>query len=75
MRLDQYRERHGRGVLRELGKRCEGRVSYTTIIAVANGLVLKNYEKARAISEATGGEVSVDELCSPPPQVRSRRAA
>lgn len=38
-------------------------VSALTIENVAGGLRLKRYDKAKSISEATGGDVTIAELC------------
>jgi hypothetical protein len=41
-------------------------VSYTTVRRAAAGeILIKNYDVARKISDATGGAVSVDDLCNP----------
>jgi len=40
-------------------------ISLSTIRAVDNGMRLQHYGRASAISSATGGAVTVTELCSP----------
>jgi hypothetical protein len=41
----------------------ESGVSLQTISSVDRGMLLKSYPRAKAISEATGGAVTVEELC------------
>lgn len=38
-------------------------VSLVTIANVDNGMRLKNYDKAKALSDATKGSVTTEELC------------
>jgi DNA-binding transcriptional regulator YdaS (Cro superfamily) len=38
-------------------------VSFVTVTHVDSGMRLKSYEKAKALSDATGGKVSTEELC------------
>ena len=52
-----------RGALKQLEH--QTRLSYTTLMAAKNGAAV-SYETARRISEATGGEVTIEELCDPP---------
>jgi hypothetical protein len=40
-----------------------GYISRTTLMSCANGMKLSLYQKARLISDATDGVVSVQELC------------
>jgi hypothetical protein len=63
MRLHDYARREGRGALARLKERSN--VSYTTICAAKNGAPIKRYEVAKAISDATDGEVSIEDLCTP----------
>jgi hypothetical protein len=59
--------------------------SYTTLFRLRNGETTDSYLVGKAISEATGGEVSIAELCDPavvaaarskrPPGQGGRRAA
>ena len=50
-------------------------ISYQTVHAASKGEAIKLYETARRISEATGGEVSIEELCDPSePDTRTAHA-
>lgn len=48
-------------VIAELSKKSG--VSTVTIENASRGLLLTRYDKAKALSEATGGKVSVEDLC------------
>lgn len=50
-----------RAVLEDLAQRAG--VGYMTLVPVAKGSRLAIYLKARAVSEATGWEVTIPELC------------
>lgn len=71
MRLDEYVAKHGRGTMRVLAE--ASGVSYLTIRNATQGMRIKLYDIALAISKATGGAVSVAELCEPPKKGRRRR--
>lgn len=43
----------------------EHSVGYMTLYRLKNGGRLDSYDLAARISKATGGEVSIDELCAP----------
>jgi hypothetical protein len=45
----------------------EADVFYTTLTAIRQRRAVPKYETARRISDATGGAVSIAELCEPPP--------
>ena len=64
MHLDEYVARKGRGALERLRKKTE--LSYGTVFNASKRKPVK-YETARRISLATGGEVSIAELCEPAP--------
>jgi DNA-binding XRE family transcriptional regulator len=59
--LDGYLSRKDAPTAEELAKAAG--VSYTTIKAVRRGMKVKMYSVAKAISDATGGKVKVEELC------------
>jgi hypothetical protein len=49
----------------------ESRVSYQTLIDLKHGrIVLDSYRRAKRISDATGGEVSIEDLCTRPKSAR-----
>jgi len=63
MRLHDWIEREGPGALSRL-MRATG-LAYSTVTYIARGRKCPRYETAKRISEATGGEVSIPELCDP----------
>jgi hypothetical protein len=87
MLLTQYAKREGRGVIQRLQEAStyvnrDGdlqHVSYKTIVnGCTHGLAITNYECAEAISRATGGACSIDEIRKPhlfAPKGRRRKAA
>jgi len=50
-------------------------VSYAQIKAVYAGKIMNRYDKAKAISEATKGQVRVEDLCEPPKAPKRKRPA
>ena len=48
-------------IIREISEKCG--VSKVTVENASRGLTLQRYDKAKAISDATDGKVSVAELC------------
>lgn len=60
MTLDNYLKTAGI-TAKEFAKRSG--VSYNTVKSVRRGLRLRLYDKAERISKATGGMVSIAELC------------
>lgn len=61
MKLDEFLSKPGAPTARDLAKKSG--VSYTTIKAVRKGMVVKLYDIAKAISEATNGRVKIADLC------------
>jgi len=62
MKLADYVEREGRGAIARISR--ESGVSYTTVHAIArHGQTLSRYDLAKQISDATGGAVTVEDLC------------
>lgn len=61
MTLDKYLETPRALSLEELAEKSG--VSYTTLKNVRRGMKLKLYNVAKAIQSATGGKVTVAELC------------
>lgn len=59
--LKEYCEQEDALSLREIAEKAD--VSYTTVKSVRKGMRVKLYDVAKRISEATGGEVSIKELC------------
>ena len=74
MRLKEYLDSKPRGELARLQERSG--VTYGTIWNLANkpGEVLKTYDTAKRLSDATGGAVTIAELCELPPPKRKRAA-
>ena len=62
MQLAEYVAREGRGTLAKL-QRATG-LAYTTVFRALKRP--PTYETAQKLSLATGGSVSIDELCTPP---------
>lgn len=58
---EQKGDRTRRDVLIDLAKASQ--VSLMTLLAVDRGAVMSQYPKAKAVSEATGGDVTIKELC------------
>jgi hypothetical protein len=65
MHLDEYVAREGRGTLERL--RDQTKLAYTTLYRAKRREPIKTWEAAKAISIATGGVVSIPELCEPAP--------
>jgi hypothetical protein len=65
MRLREWVENRGRGELVRLMHAT--RVAYTTLHKLANDQNTARYPTAKKISAATGGAVSIAELCELPP--------
>lgn len=63
MQLSQWVKREGRGAITRICR--ESGVAYSTIYTAYRGQRIGRYATARAISDATGGEVTVDDLCAP----------
>lgn len=61
MTLDDFLNRDDAPSMRQLA--ADAGVSYTTIKAVRKGMKLRLYDVAKKISEATGGQVRVEDLC------------
>lgn len=59
--MSEWVQRRGRGAITHIF-RASG-VAYSTVYAAAKGQRIKRYDTARAISDATGGEVTVEDLC------------
>ncbi len=63
MQLSDWIAREGRGSVTRLMR--ETGLAYTTIHYAARGEAISQYDTAKRISVATGGEVSIKELCEP----------
>lgn len=63
MKLSKWLEARGRGAAAQLARDAE--VDYSTIHRVKGGEILKDYMTAKRIADATGGEVTVKDLCEP----------
>lgn len=61
-----------RGAIQRLAT--ESGLNYTTVFNAAHGELLKTYAAAKSISDATKGEVSIEELCeAPKPEAKPKR--
>jgi len=67
MRFTEYVAQSPHGEMKRIER--EARVGYQTLIRAKNGIRLNEYDVAKRISDATGGKVSVAELCEAPPVV------
>lgn len=63
MRLREYVDTRGRGEISRIVRVAE--VAGTTVHDALNGHPIARYDTAKRISEATGGAVSIPELCEP----------
>lgn len=63
MRLSDWVEQNGRGALMRLSERSG--VCYPTVHAIYSGTQTPKYDTAEKLSDATGGEVTIAELCKP----------
>ena len=72
MRLREYIDTKGRGEISRI-VRVAG-VAGTTVHDALNGNPVARYETAKRISDATGGAVSIAELCEPEPEKKSKRS-
>ena len=70
MRMPDYIKDKPRGEMARLSR--ESGLAYGTVLNVCNGELLKTYETAKKLSEATGGVVSIAELCEPGPTAEAR---
>jgi len=82
MLLIEYAKREGHGVIQRLSESAKYRdaagnernVSYKTIqVACKHGAPIWGYERAEAVSVATGGECSIDEIRKPHLFAKKRR--
>jgi len=64
MRLTEYVRQKGRGSIKQIAE--ASGVSYQTVRLAAAGMLVKQYDVAKAISDATGGVVDIAELCEMP---------
>lgn len=82
MRFSEWAKQQPRGALKRIER--EHGVGYTTLARLVAGETLSNYAVAKKISDATGGQVSVADICEPlapapakvhpRPRVRARAA-
>lgn len=70
MRFPDWVEKQERGTLKRI-ERQHG-VAYMTLMRASQGKAV-SYPIAEKLSAATGGEVSIAELCDPPPAKATRR--
>ena len=61
MSLDEFFKKPNSPTPQELAEKAG--VSYTTIKSARRGMKLKTYTVAKSISDATGGKVTVKDLC------------
>jgi hypothetical protein len=72
MTLSDWLEAQPKGVLTRLAR--DSGLAYTTVFFVAHGGSVKTLDTARKLSDATGGAVSVEELCRQSTGPRKRTA-
>lgn len=63
MRFSEYLEQAGHGEMKRLERETE--LGYMTLHRTKRGERIRDYLKAKVLSEATGGKVSIAELCDP----------
>lgn len=80
MDLDTYIRKNGYGAIAKIAR--DAVLSYTTVHRILTKGVKPQADTAVRISKATGGVISIAELCDPPPKPkrtakakRTRRAA
>jgi hypothetical protein len=73
MRLKDWVEGQGRGALTRLQLRTG--IAYATILALSKDKHSARYQTAVKLSAATGGAVSIAELCAPPPEPKKKKGA
>lgn len=61
MRFDAWVRKQPRGTLKRLER--DAGVGYMTLMRAMRGDLIATYAVAKRISDATGGAVSIDELC------------
>jgi transcriptional regulator with XRE-family HTH domain len=61
MTFDDWAKKQPHGTLKRLER--ELGVGYSTLMRLRRGEHIARYDVAKKISDATGGEVSVDEIC------------
>ncbi len=61
MNLKQYCDRYGEGTLKTVAK--DSGITVLTLRNIYNGMRVKLYPVARAISKATGWRVTIPDLC------------
>lgn len=66
MKLKKWLEREGSGALSRVSR--DTGLAYTTVFDVAHGRRSARYATAKLISAATGGEVSIAEICEAQPR-------
>lgn len=65
MRFPEWVKQQPRGVLKRIER--EHDVGYNTLARLVRGETLSNYTVAKKISDATGGAVSIAEICEAAP--------
>jgi hypothetical protein len=63
MRFSEWVEGQPRGAMKRLER--ETGVGYNTLARLRRGETLRRYDVAKTLSDATGGAVSVADLCEP----------
>ncbi|MCC7542380.1 MAG: hypothetical protein IT379_39545 [Deltaproteobacteria bacterium] len=73
MRFPEWVDSQGHGVMTRIQR--DTGVGYTTLMRARRGELIGEYATAKRISEATGGAVSIAELCEPAEAVEQRAAS
>lgn len=71
MTLREWLNEKGPGAMTRLAR--DSGVSEQTLRAVARGLRMNRFDKANAVSIATGGLVTLDDLCGDPAARKKRK--
>lgn len=71
MLLSQWIQRQGHGAITRLASATG--LNYTTVFYPCHGDPVKTYDVAKRISAATGGLVSIEELCEPAEDTAQKR--
>lgn len=72
MTLAEWCAQEGHGEKRRL--EAVTKLGYNTIVYLAAGRYGATYDTARKLSEATGGKVTIEELCDPTGSAKRKRA-
>jgi hypothetical protein len=72
MTFAEWIQAQPRGTMKRLER--EIRIGYSTLHKLKGGAGIARYAVAQRLSDATGGLVSIDEICNPRRPIRKARA-